>query len=69
MGWDNNNPDELKMNIELLQAQKRRLELKVKRQALEIERLSRSRKGLKREYKAMQMKLLTLMEVMMENGE
>ena len=69
MSWDTDNPDELKMGIELLQVQKRRLELKVKRQSFEIERLERSRKGLKTEYKVMQEKLLALMEVMLENGE
>lgn len=61
--------DQLIQDIELLQAQKRRLELKIKRQALEIERLDRSRKGLKTEYRAMNKKLLALMEVMLKNGE
>ncbi len=69
MNWYTDNPDVLKLDIELLQAQKRRLELKVKRQSFEIERLERSREGLKTEYKVMQEKLLALMEVMLENGE
>ncbi len=69
MSWYTDNPDVLKLDIELLQAQKRRLELKVKRQSFEIERLERSREGLKTEYKVMQEKLLALMEVMLENGE
>lgn len=69
MNWYTDNPDVLKLDIELLQAQKRRLELKVKRQSFEIERLERSREGLKTEYKVMQEKLLALIEVMLENGE
>jgi predicted nucleic acid-binding Zn-ribbon protein len=51
MGWDTNDPNELKMEIDILSARVRRLRIKVQRQAKQITRLEASRKTLREQNK------------------